>query len=163
MTHKSPDHQPTTAFYAGSFNPFTTGHLNIVERGLKIFPRIIIGIGLNPNKPHTPESIKQRVEEIDRAVAHLPGVSVTAYDTLTVDKAREMGATVLLRGVRSISDFDYERNLADINRSIAPDLDTVILFADPVLGAVSSSMVRELKSYHHDISQFLPHHSTPNS
>lgn len=160
MTHRYPDtpgcHAPVTAFYAGSFNPFTLGHLNIVERALKIFPRVIIGVGLNHAKPSSPDDVEKRLEAIRRGVAHLSGVEVTAYSDLTVREARRRGATVLLRGVRSTTDFDYERNLAEINRAIAPDLDTVILTADPGLSAISSSAVRELSSYGEDVSRFLP-------
>lgn len=160
MTRKYPDtpdsHAPVAAFYAGSFNPFTLGHLNIVERALKIFPRVIIGMGLNPSKPSSHEDVERRLEAIRLAVAHLEGVEVIAYSDLTVREARRRGASVLLRGVRSATDFDYERNLAEINRAIAPDLDTVILTADPGYSAISSSAVRELSSYGEDVSRFLP-------
>ncbi|MDE6278779.1 MAG: pantetheine-phosphate adenylyltransferase [Paramuribaculum sp.] len=160
MTRKFPDTPdcpaPVAAFYAGSFNPFTLGHLNIVERALKIFPRVIIGVGLNPAKPSSPEDVEKRLEAIRLGVAHLNGVEVIAYSDLTVREARRRGASVLLRGVRSTTDFDYERNLAEINRAIAPDLDTVILTADPGYSAISSSAVRELSSYGEDVSRFLP-------
>lgn len=157
MTHRSPER---VAVFAGTFNPFTVGHADILQRGLSIFDRIIICIGINANKPDDKEAAHQRREDIRRLYAGDPRISVECNDGLTSEFARAHGATALLRGVRSVKDFEYERELADANMALS-GLDTVILFTDPRLGWVSSSLVRELQAHGHDALQLLP--STPNS
>lgn len=144
-----------TAFFAGSFNPFTRGHASIVARALPLFDSIIIGIGVNAEKPDSADEGESRAEAIRALYAEEPRVRVVVYDTLTVDAARRAGATVLLRGVRSVADFEYERTMAALNRRIG-DMETLLLFAEPDLECVSSSIVRELQSYGHDVSDFLP-------
>lgn len=156
MTHKYPE-TCRVALFAGSFNPFTTGHASVVERALPLFDRIIIAIGVNPGKP-SEASVQERVDTIASLYHNLPAgrVEVVAYhDELTVDLAARLGAGWLLRGVRSVKDFEYERDLADINRKLS-GIETLLLYTLPELSAVSSSMVRELKSYGHDVSAFLP-------
>lgn len=140
-----------TALFAGSFRPFTLGHADIVARGLEIFDRIIIGVGVNAAKP----SEADHSAAIRQLYADEPRVEVAVYSNLTVDFAAEAGATALLRGVRSTKDFEYERDLADINRQLS-GIETVILFSRPEFAAISSSVVRELESYGHDVSPFLP-------
>lgn len=143
------------ALFAGSFDPFTIGHDSIVRRALKIFPDgIIIAVGINCNKTGTTDT-EQRLDTIRRIYRHEPRVQVIAYSTLTTDAAQQHGAGILLRGARSVKDFEYERDLADINRSIS-GLDTIILPAEPHLAMISSSMVRELQRYGKDISKYLP-------
>ena len=144
-----------TAFFAGSFNPFTRGHASIVARALPLFDSIIIGIGVNAEKPDSADEGESRAEAIRALYAEEPRVRVVDYDTLTVDAARRAGATVLLRGVRSVADFEYERTMAALNRRIG-DMETLLLFAEPDLECVSSSIVRELQSYGRDVSDFLP-------
>lgn len=139
-----------TALYAGSFNPFTIGHLSILRRGLQLFDRVIVMVGVNESKKHDGadiESLRLKLEAIN-------GVEVVRWSGLTVDAARQYGAQWLLRGVRSVADFEYERNLADVNRRIS-GIDTVILFAEPQLAMISSSIVRELDHFGHDISEFI--------
>lgn len=142
-----------TAMFAGSFDPFTIGHADIVTRALAMFDRVIVAIGHNAAKADA--DLAARVETIRRLYAGNPRVSVETYDGLTVDAARALGATVLVRGVRSVRDFEYERDLADINRRVG-GIDTVLIPARPELTVVSSSMVRELRSYGHDVEPFLP-------
>lgn len=142
-----------TALFPGSFNPFTAGHADIVARGLAIFDRIVIGIGVNAGKPY--DDATARAEAIKALYAGDNRVEVAVYTCLTVDFAAQTGARFLLRGVRSLKDFEYERDMADINRQLS-GLESVILFSRPELAAVSSSVVRELQFYGHDISQFLP-------
>lgn len=144
-----------TAFFAGSFNPFTIGHADIVGRGLGLFDRVVIGVGINPAK-QTAEDVAERVGEIARLYDDEPRVSVVSYSCLTTDAALEAGATVLLRSVRDVTDFEYERNLADVNRRIS-GLDTVFLTALPELACVSSSLVRELRRFGRSGEEFLPH------
>lgn len=143
-----------TAFYAGSFDPFTTGHKSIVDRALPLFDKVVIGIGVNTSKRPWQE-LEERLRAIRGLYAGEPRVEVTAYTGLTADAARGCGATVLLRGVRSCSDFEYERNLADVNRNIS-GLESVFIMALPDLAWVSSSMVRELAAFGHDYSQYIP-------
>lgn len=140
------------ALFPGSFKPFTAGHADIVARGLELFDKVIIAIGVNPAKPAA--DAEAAVEAIRALYAAEPRVEVEAYSCLTADFARSCGAAFLLRGVRSVKDFEYERDMADINRRIS-GIESVILFSRPELAAVSSSVVRELESYGHDVTQFL--------
>ncbi|KGN67186.1 pantetheine-phosphate adenylyltransferase [Porphyromonas sp. COT-239 OH1446] len=142
------------AMYAGSFDPFTQGHANIVSRGLRLFDEIIIAIGVNESKRSlfTPE---QRLKQIQTYYASDPRVQVYTYDGLTVDFALKQGVKVLLRGVRSSTDMEYERTLADLNRHIA-DMETVLLPASQRLTHISSTVVRELLHFGGDVSGFLP-------
>jgi pantetheine-phosphate adenylyltransferase len=143
-----------SGFYAGTFDPFTIGHQSVVDRALELFDRVVIGIGLNAQKSPF-ETAQQRLERIRAVYAHEPRVSVVTYDGLTADAARAAGCTHLLRGVRTALDFEYERAMADANRRIS-GLETVLLYTLPELSYVSSSLVRDLASHHHDIQQFLP-------
>ncbi len=141
------------ALFPGSFRPFTAGHADIVARGLELFDRIVIGIGVNPAK--SVADIAALVAPVAALYADEPRVTVEAYSCLTIDFAAACGARFLLRGVRNVRDFEYERDLADVNRQLS-GIESVILFSRPELAAVSSSVVRELESYGHDVSQFLP-------
>lgn len=143
-----------TAFYAGSFDPFTTGHKSIVDRALPLFDKVVIGIGVNTAKRPWQEP-DERLRAIRELYAGEPRVEVTTYSGLTADAARDCGATVLLRGVRSCADFEYERNLAEVNRNIS-GMESVFILALPALACVSSSMVRELAAFGHDYSQYIP-------
>ncbi|MDE6206217.1 MAG: pantetheine-phosphate adenylyltransferase [Muribaculaceae bacterium] len=145
-----------TAVFSGSFNPFTAGHADIVERGLKLFDRIIIAIGINSAKPGAEADAVDRADTIRALYPTEPRIEVAVYDTLTVDFARKCGAGFILRGIRSMKDFEYERDLATVNTQLS-DIETVVLFSRPELSALSSSVVRELASYGVDITPFLPH------
>lgn len=155
MTGKSTAAECRIAVYAGSFDPFTVGHADIVSRGLALFDRIIVAVGVNAEKADRHRS-GSAVATIEQLYADEPRVSVAAYTGLTVDFARAAGAMALLRGVRSVRDFEYERDMADVNMRLA-GIDTVILFSRPDLAAVSASLVRELQRYGADVSAFLPH------
>lgn len=142
-----------TALFPGSFNPFTLGHADIVSRGLEIFDSIVIAVGVNAGKaPADAEAVARPIRTL---YADEPRVSVVTYNTLTIELARRLGAGFLLRGVRSVKDFEYERDMADVNRQLS-GLESVILFSRPELAAISSSVVRELQSYGQDVSRFLP-------
>lgn len=142
------------AIFPGSFDPFTIGHYSIVNRGLPLFDEIIIAIGVNENK-HTMFSVEQRLEMITKLYANEPRVKVIAYRGLTIETAKEYGAQFLLRGVRMIQDFEYEKNLAEVNRSLS-GLETVLLYTLPDQSHISSSIVRELIHYGKDVSSLLP-------
>ena len=143
-----------TALFAGTFDPYTIGHHSIVKRAMAMFDKIIIAIGRNNAKASQTDAEK-RVENIARIYADEPRVEVVTYGGLTADFAREQGACCLLRGVRSVKDFEYERDLADLNREIS-GIETLILPCEPQYAAISSSTVRELMSYGKDVSKFLP-------
>ncbi len=138
---------PRHALFAGSFNPFTPGHADIVERGLRLFDRITIGIGQNDNKPETADIALTNLKAIQQRYACEPRVNVMIYHTLTIDAAHSIGAGVLLRGVRNSTDYEYESNIADANRLLSPDIETVILTCRPELACISSSLLRELAKY----------------
>ncbi len=146
-----------TGIFVGSFNPFTVGHDSIVTRALPLFDRLVIGVvGQQVNKPGQPAA-EERAEAIRRIYANEPRIEVKPYYGLAVDFAREEGARFIVKGVRSVKDFEYEREQADINRLISNgEIDTILLYAEPHLASISSSMVRELQHYGQDITQFLP-------
>ena len=145
----------TTLVFPGSFNPFTIGHKSLVERALPLCERLVIAVGQNSEKADSESDAGRRVEAIRRLFASEPKIEVLSYEGLTVDLCRRLGADCLLRGVRSVADFEYERDIADINRRIA-GIETLLLFSLPEYSAVSSSMVRELQRYGCDTSPFLP-------
>lgn len=143
------------ALFPGSFRPFTLGHSSIVERGLSLFDRIVIAVGFNRDKDPDELEVEETVRTIAALYAGEPRVEVMSYSGLTVDAAAACGAQFLLRGVRSVKDFEYERDLADVNRKLS-GIETVLFYSLPELSALSSSIVRELKSYGVDTSEFLP-------
>lgn len=142
------------AVFPGSFDPMTTGHLALLRRALPLFDRIVVAVGINTEKKGF-MPVDERVEHIRMAVAAMPKVEVTTYSCLTTDLCRQLGASYILRGVRDAADFAYEQKIADINRLIAPDIETVILLADPSAAIISSSMVRELAAFGKDIKKYL--------
>ena len=154
------DNAMRTALFAGSFDPFTTGHASVVRRILPLFDRLVIGIGYNKAKEHTSPAAK-RVEAISRLYAADKRIEVTAYSCLTVDMARQIGAQYIVKGIRNYADFEREREQADINRHIA-GVETIFIAAEPGLESVSSSMVRELAMFGHDVTEFLPSTETSN-
>ena len=130
------------------------GHASIVERGLPLFDRIVIGVGVNDNK-RTLYTNEQRVRNIQEIYANEPRVKVVAYDDLTVDLAKREGASFILRGIRSVKDFEYERDIAAMNERLA-GVETVLLFTEPQYMSISSSVVRELLRFGKDVTEFLP-------
>ena len=142
------------AILPGSFDPFTIGHESLVSRGLELVDEIVIAIGVN-NTKQTYFTAEQRLAMISELYKNNQAVRVESYSSLTVDFAKEVGAKFILRGVRTVSDFEYERTIADMNRAIS-GVDTIVLLTDPALSHVSSSQVRELLKYNHDITPFIP-------
>ncbi|MCI5783904.1 MAG: pantetheine-phosphate adenylyltransferase [Bacteroidales bacterium] len=142
------------AVFPGSFDPFTIGHQSIVRRAAELFDKIIIAIGINDKKQST-HSEQERITQIKKAVKGIENIEVISYHGLTVDVCKQYDAKYLLRGVRSFTDFEYEQNMADINRKIA-GIETVILFTLPEHASISSSVVRELDKYGYDTTDFLP-------
>ena len=142
------------ALFPGTFDPFTLGHLSLVERGLHLVDEIIIAIGVNLDKK-TFFPLEQRMEMIKRLFESNPRINVQSYTGLTVDYAKAAGAGFILRGIRSVNDFEYEKNIADINREIA-GVETFVLFTEPEYTHISSSLVRELLTYGKSVAAFVP-------
>jgi pantetheine-phosphate adenylyltransferase len=152
MSHKR------IAIFPGSFNPFTIGHESIVRRALPLFDSIIIAIGINESKSNqtSKESI---IKNINSIFVNEPTITCQSYSGLTTEFAQSVGARFILRGVRSIADFEYECRLADVNRDIS-GIETIFMPSLPELSFVSASMVRELQHFGHDVSKYLPQSTT---
>ena len=140
--------------FVGSFDPYTIGHDNILRRALPLFDKIVIGVGVNVNKQNM-LSAEERVRAIAEIYVDEPSVEVRQYTDLTCDFARREAASYIIKGVRSVKDFEYEREQADILRQIS-GVDTMLFFSEPHLQSVSSSAVRELKRFGKDITAYLP-------
>ena len=149
------------AIYAGTFDPITNGHIDIIKRSMSFCSQLVVAIGVNPAKK-TLFSEEERLQLINRVVEKeldfLDATKVVAvsFQGLLVDYAREDRANLLIRGIRSVSDFEYEINLASINKTLAPQIETVFLPTSPELAVVSSSMVKEIARYGGDIRRFVP-------
>lgn len=143
------------AIFPGSFDPFTRGHADIVKRGLQLFDHIVIAVGQNEQKQSW-IPVEERVRALRELYRNEPRISVEHYNTLTVDFARKCNARFILRGVRTHKDYEYEMGMADVNRQLAEDIETVVLFSDPSLANISSSVVREVAHFGRDIQQWLP-------
>lgn len=143
-----------TAFFAGSFNPYTVGHHDLVCRALHVFDNVVIGVGFNADKADV-DDVDARVRAIEEIYVAEPRVQVVSYDGLTIVAARMARATALLRGVRNVRDFEYERDLADVNLRIS-GIETVLLTTRPEFAAVSSSVVRDLQRHGYPVDKFLP-------
>jgi pantetheine-phosphate adenylyltransferase len=144
------------ALYPGSFDPFTSGHLDVADRALEIFDELVIAVAANPEKRTPLFTPDERVEMIRAATWERPAVEVTTYVGLTVDFARSLGATTLVKGLRAYSDFDAELQQALMNRTLAPDVHTVFLMSSFAHIFVSSSILKDIASHGRDVSEFVP-------
>ena len=154
MKKENKDKQERIALFPGSFDPFTIGHASLVKRGLALADRIIIAVGINEKKQgYFPA--KERLEAIRKLYADNSRVEVRSYQTLTTDLARETEADFILRGIRSVIDFEYEKTIADVNRTLT-GIETIFLLAEPQYAHISSSAVRELLFFGKEVSAFLP-------
>lgn len=144
-----------TALFPGSFDPFTAGHLNILARALTMFDSVVVAIGINQDKVGFFTN-SQKKDIISQATAGMDRVSVIEYDGLTVDVCRELGIHHVVRGVRNMLDFENERAIADANRRLAPDIETIIIPTAQEFAHISSSAVRDIIRHHGDTSLFLP-------
>ena len=143
------------ALYPGTFDPFTYGHLDVLERALALFDRVEVTVGVNASK-ETLFSSEERVRLIEACTDALDDVEVVAHEGLIVDRAEEAGARVLVRGLRQVSDFDYEFRMAFANRKLAPDLETIFLMTSEAHAFVSASIVRDVHHWDGDVSKFVP-------
>lgn len=144
------------ALFPGSFDPFTKGHYDIVERGLKMFDEIIIAIGYNSQKQNRYFPIDEMLQSIRDSFDHESRVSVITYSELTATLAERLGARYLLRGLRNTTDFEYENSVSQVNRYLYPALETVFLITSPSFAAISSTIIREVHKYGGNVQEFLP-------
>lgn len=145
------------ALFPGSFDPFTKGHEDIVLRGLALFDQIIICIGYNSQKDKRYFKIDAMLEKIRETFSIHPQISVITYSELTAELARKHKANYLLRGLRNTTDFEYENSIAQVNRSLNTDLESVFLITSPQFAAINSSIIREVHRYGGDVSIMLPY------
>jgi pantetheine-phosphate adenylyltransferase len=143
------------ALFPGSFDPFTAGHLNILKRALTMFDEVVVAVGINGDKRGFYPNEK-RLEIIHQATAGLEGVTIIQYTGLTIDKCREMGINHIVRGVRNMIDFETERSIADANRKLAPDIETIIIPTAQEYAHISSTAVRDILRHGGDTSLFVP-------
>ena len=144
-----------TAIYPGSFDPITLGHLDIIERSCQLFDRVIVAIAVNPNKKPL-FSVEQRLKQIQTSTAHLDNVEVAQFDSLTVNYAEQCQAKVLLRGLRVLSDFEMELQMAHTNKTLAETIETVFLAASNEYSFLSSSVVKEIARFGGSIDHLVP-------
>lgn len=145
----------TTALFPGSFDPFTAGHLNILRRALTMFDNVVIAVGINQDKRGFFQ-MEKRLDIIRQATLGMKGVSVIQYDNLTIDTCRAMGIRHIVRGVRNMIDFETERSIADANRRLAPEIETIIIPTAQEYAHISSSAVRDILKHGGDYSAFIP-------
>ena len=144
-----------TAIYPGTFDPVTNGHIDIIARAARLYHKVIVAVAVNSNK--TPLfTIEQRVELLLQVTAEFENVSIIGFDNLLVDCARQQGANVILRGLRAISDFEYEFQLAGMNRRLSPELETMFLTPAEQYEFISSSMIKEIARLGGNVSEFVP-------
>lgn len=145
-----------TALFPGSFDPVTHGHLNLIERGLRVFDHVIVGIAINVSKKPM-FSFEERADFIRQALPDA-SISIETLDGLLVHEAERLGAAAILRGLRAVSDFDYELRMTTMNRNLAPDLETIFLMTEQDHFFISSSLIKEVARFGGDISTFVPPH-----
>ncbi len=145
------------ALFPGSFDPFTKGHEDIVLRGLEVFDEIIIAIGYNSNKNLRYFEIEMMIERVGKTFEKYPNIKVVQFAELTAEFARKNGASFLLRGLRNTTDFEYENSIAQINRELYKELESVFLITSPEFAWINSSVIREVHRYKGDVSGFLPY------
>lgn len=143
------------AIYPGTFDPVTNGHIDIITRGAFLFPELVVAVATNKVKrPYLP--LETRIDLLKDVVGHLPGVHVVGFDNLLIDFALEQNAGIILRGLRAVSDFEYEFQLAGMNRKLSKQVETLFLTPSENLMFISSTLVREIADLHGDVSQFVP-------
>ena len=144
-----------TVIYPGTFNPITNGHVDLVERAAKLFDKVILAIAFSEKKQPMFD-LEQRMELCQQALSHLDNIEVCGFNNLLVDFAKSKNSRIVLRGVRTVADFEYENQLANMNRAMLPGLETVYLTPAEELAYISSSLVREIASMGGDVSGFVP-------
>jgi len=143
------------ALFPGSFDPITIAHVNILQRAIPLFDKIVIGIGLNSSKQNF-LSATQREQIVKEVFTGYDNIEIQTYEGLTVDFCRKINAKYMVRGIRSASDFEYERAIAQINQTMMPEVETILLLSKPEYSAISSTIVRDILRNHGDVSPFVP-------
>ncbi|MBL90816.1 MAG: pantetheine-phosphate adenylyltransferase [Myxococcales bacterium] len=143
------------AIYPGSFDPPTRGHLDIIQRGVEIFDHVVVAVANNPQKHHL-FTLEERLTLLQDCVGHMPSISLDSFDGLLVDYVAKKGGKVLLRGLRAVSDFEYEFQLATMNRQLAPNIETMFMMTGSDNFYLSSKLVREVASYGGDVKDMVP-------
>ncbi|MEQ7874814.1 pantetheine-phosphate adenylyltransferase [Sphingomonas sp. ASV193] len=146
---------PRVAVYPGTFDPITLGHLDIIRRGTHLVDRLVVGVTTNPSKSPMFE-VEERLSMVRREIADLPSVEVVSFDALLMDFAESQGASVILRGLRAVADFEYEYQMAGMNQQLNDDIETVFLMADVSLQPIASNLVKEIARYGGNIGKFVP-------
>lgn len=149
-----------TALFPGSFDPITKAHVDIVKRSVELFDKFYIGIGVNSSKKGL-LTIEQREQMIRAVFAHDERIHVVAYEGLTVNFCKSIGAAYMIRGIRTVSDFEYEKAIAQMNHSLAPDIESIFIVSKPGYSSISSTIVREIIRYSGDVTQFIPKEALP--
>lgn len=144
-----------TALFPGSFDPLTIAHVDILKRALPLFDKVVIGIGLNSSKQSF-LSGEVRKEIVKSVFADHSNIEVQSYEGLTVDFCKKINATYMIRGIRSVGDFEYERAIAQINQTMMPEMETIFILSKPEYSAISSTIVRDILRNHGDVTPFLP-------
>lgn len=140
--------------YPGTFDPITNGHTDLIERAGRMFDEVVVAVAYNSKKKPL-FNVDERCELVRQATTHIPNVTVTGFSYLLADFVRDQGGTVIIRGLRAVSDFEYEFQLADMNRRLAPELESVFLTPSNHLSYISSSLIREIASLGGDVSEFV--------
>lgn len=143
------------ALFPGSFDPFTLGHVDILERACPLFDKIVVGIGYNSSKKYLFD-IEDRKRWIAEIFVDNPKVEIQTFDGLTVEFCKKIGANYIVRGLRNTSDFDFEKNIAQLNKAMTPEIETIFILSEPSLSHISSTIVREILKYKGDAKDFLP-------
>ena len=145
----------TLCVYPGSFDPITLGHVDIIRRAALIFPRVVVAVLRNPNKLGC-FPVEKRMDMIEKACADIPGVQADCFEGLLVDYMKEKHGTVVIRGLRAVSDFDSEFQMAQVNHQISPEMETLFMMTSPQHGYISSGVVREIAAFGGDVSSLVP-------
>lgn len=145
-----------TAVYPGSFDPITNGHLDIIERASRVYDKLVVGVLNNANKKPL-FTVDERIDLIKSVTSHIPNVEVDSFDGLLVDFAKSKGAEVIVKGLRTVTDFEYEFQMALLNKALNPEYETMFLMTDTKYSYISSSMVKELAGFHGDLTGLVPY------
>tara|TARA_R110002050_G_scaffold120181_1_gene238135 strand:+ start:72 stop:524 length:453 start_codon:yes stop_codon:yes gene_type:complete len=144
------------AVFPGSFDPITNGHIDLIRRALPIFDKVIIAIGYNSNKTSGMFSIEERQEFIAKSIKGIGNTEIATYEGLTINFCKKVKANTILRGLRNTVDFEFEKSIAQMNKELAPDIETMFLFTNPEFSAINSSIVRDIIRNGGNANQFLP-------
>lgn len=148
------------ALFPGSFDPVTKAHVDIVKRSLGLFDKVYIGIGANSSKPGF-LTIEKREQMLRAVFENEPKIHIVAYEGLTVNFCKSIGADYMIRGIRTVSDFEYEKAIAQMNHALIPDIESIFIVSKPGYSSISSTIVREILRHHGDIEQFIPAAALP--